>query len=328
MPPLLTVLICTHDRVSLLEGVLRSLNACRQPAASSVEILVVANACRDGTHAALEAYRESAARDGLLPLAWLAEPTPGKSHALNRGAEALRSSWVAIVDDDHRVAEDFLLRIEQAIAAHPQVSLLCGRILPDWDGREPAWVHDDGPYKVYPLPIPRQDFGDAPRELGEGGPIPGGGNQIIRVDVLRRLGPFSTALGPQGHDLGGGEDTEYMLRALHAGERLWYEPGIVQYHYVDLERLALPYLMRKAYQRSASSVALHGAAGSGARGIPLYLYRKFTGYAAGALTSIGGARRRFYLVRTAAALGEMAGHRRLARRAAAAEAAPAGPDHA
>lgn len=328
MPALLTVLICTHDREALLESALRSLDACRRPAAGPVEILVVANACRDGTHTMLEARRGRADRDGLLPLDWTAEPTPGKSHALNRGAAALRSEWVAIVDDDHRVSEDFLVRVTQAIAEHPGASLLCGRILPDWDGREPAWVHDSGPYRVYPLPIPRQDFGDAPRELGVDGPIPGGGNQIIRADVLRRLGPFSTDLGPQGHDLGGGEDTEYMLRALRAGERLWYVPDIVQYHYVDLERLALPYLMRKAYQRSASSVALHGAPGGRARGVPLYLYRKFAGYAAGALMSIGGARRRFYLVRSAAALGEMAGHRRLARRAAAAEAAPAGPDHA
>jgi glycosyltransferase involved in cell wall biosynthesis len=330
VPPLLTVLICTHDRVALLESVLRSLNACQRPdaGAGAVEILVIANACRDGTHAALEAYRARERRDGLLPLTWIAEPTPGKSHALNRGAAALRSDWVAIVDDDHRVSDDFLLRIGQAIVAHPQASLLCGRILPDWDGREPAWVHDDGPYRVYPLPIPRQDFGDAPRELGVGGPIPGGGNQIIRVDVLRRMGPFSTALGPQGHDLGGGEDTEYMLRALRAGERLWYVPGIVQYHHVDLERLALPYLMRKAYQRSASAVALHGAAGGRARGMPMYLFRKLAGYAAAAVTSLGGVRRRFYLVRTAAALGEIAGHRRLARQGANVQAAPPRSDHA
>lgn len=324
MPPLLTVLICTHGRVELLGNVLRSLNASMRPAYGNADILVVANACRDGTHAALEAYRERVAREGLLPLTWLAEPTPGKSNALNRGIAALRSQWVAVVDDDHRVGHDFLLRIEQAIAAYPQAGLLCGRILPDWDGREPSWVHDDGPYKVYPLPIPRQDFGDVPRELGVGGPLPGGGNQIIRIDVLRRLGPFSTALGPQGHDLGGGEDTEYMLRALAAGERLWYVPEILQYHHVDLQRLTLPYLMRKAYQRSASVVNLHGVNDGRAHGVPTYLYRKLAGYAVGAATALGAARRRFYLVRTAAALGEMAGYRRLVKQGAA----QARPDHA
>lgn len=324
----LTVLICTHNRAALLRRVLDSLDACTRPADVAVEVVVVANACSDDTPAALAAYAGRAGAAGRLPLRWLAEPTPGKSHALNRGVAALRSGWVAIVDDDHRVAADFLQRIAEAIAAHPQAGLLCGRILPDWDGREPGWVHDAGPYRIYPLPIPRQDFGAAPRELDAEGPIPGGGNHILRVDVLRRLGRFATDLGPQGHDLGGGEDTEYMLRALRAGERLWYEPKIVQHHHVDLDRLALPYLMRKAYQRSAAAVALHAGTGQRGRGVPWYLHRKLLGYVLAALASLGGARRRFYLVRMAAALGEMAGHRRLARAASAAGGAPARSDHA
>lgn len=328
MTPSLTVLICTHNRVALLENVLHSLNACHRPQGGAIDIIVVANACSDGTHAALDAYRQRAAGEDLLPLTWLAEPTAGKSYALNRGAAALLSDWVAVVDDDHRVSKEFLVSIVQALAERPVASLLCGRILPDWDGREPAWVHDSGPYRVYPLPIPRQDFGDLPRELDIEGPIPGGGNQIIRTDVLRRLGAFSTDLGPQGHDLGGGEDTEYMLRALRAGERLWYQPAIVQFHYVDLSRLSLSYMMRKAYQRSASAVALHGPGQHTTHGVPRHLYRKLAGYAAAALTSFGHARRRFYLVRSAAALGEMAGFRRLARLPAQSCNAETGPDHA
>lgn len=327
MQPRLTVLICTHDRAALLARALASLDACARPPGWEVDVLVVANACGDGTHALLD-RRAAATAPDRLPLRWIAEPRPGKSHALNTGVAALDSQWVAVVDDDHRVSGDFLQCIGEAIASHAEASLLCGRILPDWDGREPGWVHDAGPYRIYPLPIPRQDFGDAPRELDADGPIPGGGNHILRVDVLRRLGRFATDLGPQGHDLGGGEDTEYMLRALRAGERLWYEPKIVQHHHVDLDRLALPYLMRKAYQRSAAAVALHAGTGQRGRGVPWYLHRKLLGYVLAALASLGGARRRFYLVRIAAALGEMAGHRRLARAASAAGGAPARSDHA
>ena len=310
MAALLTILICTHNRADLLQKVLASLNTSQRPDSREVDILVVANACTDATHAKLEDYRRRAVHERFLPLTWLAERTPGKSHALNRGAEALEGDWVAVVDDDHRVSADFLVRIDQAISMHRDASMLCGRILPDWDGREPAWVHDTGPHRVYPLPIPRQDFGEKSRELGLDGPIPGGGNQIMRVDVLRRLGAFSTELGPQGHDLGGGEDTEYMLRALRAGERLWYVPEVLQYHHVDLDRLGLRYLMRKAYHRSASSVVLNREAGDRGAGVPLYLYRKLAGYAASALLAASSARRRFFLVRSAAALGEMAGHRR------------------
>lgn len=42
----LTILICTHNRVDLLERVLASLNAAQHPA-MPVQILVAANACTD-----------------------------------------------------------------------------------------------------------------------------------------------------------------------------------------------------------------------------------------------------------------------------------------
>lgn len=302
----LTVLICTHNRSDLLAKVLDSLNRATRPEGWEVGILAVPNACTDDTHTLLEAYRDQADTQARLPLRWEAEPTPGKSHALNRGAMELKDGWVAIVDDDHRVAEDFLVEIARAVAAHPEATMLCGRILPDWDGSEPAWVHDPGPYRIYPLPIPRQEFGETSRELGLDGLIPGGGNQILQVEALRRVGVFSTELGPQGHDLGGGEDTEYILRALRQGERLVYEPRIVQYHYVDQERLRLGYLMRKAFQRSQASVQFSRHAG---RGVPLYAWRKLLGYGAHMVFSLSWTKTRFYLVRCAASLGEISAMR-------------------
>lgn len=307
--PKLTVLICTHNRADLLARVMDSLDRAERPEAWEVVVLVIANACSDSTHTLLE-QRPALVRDGL-PLRWIAEPTPGKSHALNRGAAALNEGWVAIVDDDHRVAQDFLVEIARAVETHAGASMLCGRILPDWDGREPAWVHDTGPHRIYPLPIPRQEFGEASRALGVEGPIPGGGNQILQVEVLRRVGAFSTELGPQGHDLGGGEDTEYMLRALRQGERLVYEPRIVQYHYVEQSRLQLGYLMRKAYQRSQAGVRFSHLAG---RGVPLYAWRKLVEYGAGALFSLRWSRTRFFLVRCAATLGEISAMRESGKR--------------
>ena len=302
----LTVLICTHNRADLLSRVIDSLNQARRPVGCEVEILVVPNACTDETHARMDAYSGQTADQGRLPLRWIPEPTPGKSHALNRGASALKEGWVAIVDDDHRVAEDFLEETARAIEAHHEATMLCGRILPDWDGSEPAWVHDQGTYRIYPLPIPRQEFGEASRELGLDGPIPGGGNQILRVETLRRVGDFSTELGPQGHDLGGGEDTEYILRALRHGEQLVYEPRIVQYHFVDQTRLRMGYLMRKAYQRSQAGVGFSSQAG---RGVPLYAWRKLLGYAAHTVSSLSWTKTRFYLVRCAASLGEISAMR-------------------
>jgi len=301
----LTVLISTHNRAALLERTLASLNRARRPANWHTDVLVVANACTDQTSTFLQTYQAQAAGRNWLPLDSLAEPQPGKSHALNRAIPELRSDLVALVDDDHRVDENYLTAICSAAESYPDATLFCGRILPDWDGSEPAWIHDTGPYRIYPLPIPVQDQGDTPHEVGLGEPKPGGGNLVLRRAVFDRVGGFATELGPQGHNLGGGEDSDFILRSLNSGEQLVYIPDIKQYHFVDPERLRLGYLLRKSFQRSRAAVKmLHTR-----DGVPPYMWRKLGEYLLHAAVSLHWAKSRFYLVRTAATLGEIQGIR-------------------
>lgn len=306
----LTVLICTHDRAALLDKALQSLEAAERPAGWDVEVLVAANACSDGTHALLAA--RAADSGSGLSLSWFAEPTPGKSHALNSAMPRIRGDLVAFVDDDHRVDRRYLAALCEAADAHPDADIFCGRILPDWDGTEPAWVHDTGPYRIYPLPVPRFDLGAQSRPWREEDPIPGGGNLFLRTPWLVRVGRFATELGPTGHDLSGSEDKDWMLRAFGLGARLHYASQVVQYHHVDAERLTLGYVMKKAFKRSASSVAVSRQ--DFGPSVPPYLYRKVAECALRACTTIGGARRRFFLVRMAAAAGEISGHRQRLRR--------------
>jgi hypothetical protein len=81
----------------------------------------------------------------------------------------------------------------------------------------------------------------------------------------------------------------------------------VQYHFVDPMRLKVGYVMRKAYERSASAVRLGGTGNSG-RLVPAYMFRKAGEYSLAVLTSSGAQQRRFQLVRLAASLGEIKGH--------------------
>jgi arylsulfatase A-like enzyme/glycosyltransferase involved in cell wall biosynthesis len=298
----LTVLICTHNRADLLERALASINTAKRPA-MPVQILVAANACTDDTAARMRAYQAQQSKNAWLPLRLIEVPTPGKSHALNLAIPEIETELTAFVDDDHRVDENYLVAIEQAAQAWPDAGLYCGRILPDWDGSEPAWVHDEGAYRIYPLPVPRYNQGNAPRTItAEEGPIPGGGNLVVRRDVFELAGHFSTELGPHGHDLGGGEDSEYVLRAMTRGVRCQYVPDMVQHHYVDTERLRLGYLLKKSYQRTRSTSRIRGNGQ-----VPLYMWRKLAEYGFHSLFSLSWARRRFYWVRVAAALGEIQG---------------------
>ena len=71
--------------------------------------------------------------------------------------------------------------------------------------------------------------------------------------------------------------------------------------------LQLGYLMRKAYERSASAVRLTGASRKEGL-VPPYMIRKTGEYGLAVVTSVGQQQRRFHLVRLAASLGEIKGH--------------------
>jgi hypothetical protein len=136
---------------------------------------------------------------------------------------------------------------------------------------------------------------------------PGGGNLAIRRGLFERVGEFKLDLGPHGHDLGGAEDIEWVRRSLRGGAVLHYIPDMLQYHYVDAKRLTLWYVMRKAYERTASTTRL-AIEDKSVRWVPPFMIRKVVTYLAKAATSLGEGRRRFYCTRLAAALGEIKGY--------------------
>ncbi|XSG86404.1 MAG: glycosyltransferase [Methylohalobius sp. ZOD2] len=295
----LTILICTHNRPHLLARTLDYLNRANYPP-QDCQILVVANACRDDTLSLLKTYQSKM----RIPLKFLEESQPGKSHALNTGLASIDSGIVAFVDDDHRVAPRYPMAIVDAFMKFPDTALVCGRILPDWTGDEPAWIHNNSFYPLYPLPVPHYDQGPEERWICTKGPLPGGGNLALRKEVFDTIGGFSSELGPKGHDLGGSEDSEFVLRALKADFKLRYVPDMVQHHYVDLERLKLGYIIKKAYKRSQTVVRYRKTH----RVPPPYLFRKVVEHFWRALISLYWPEKRFYLVRTAAALGELSAY--------------------
>jgi len=306
--PLLTVVICTHNRVQLLARAIASLNAAARPD-GDVQLLVVANNCGDGTHDYLAGYGRRPGES--LPLRWLVESRPGKAFALNLALPEVKSAWVALVDDDQRADTFFLQSIADTASRSPDADILFGRIEPDWTGSEPDWVHDRGPYRIYPLPVPHIDLGDVEHWCDQGTAMPSGGNAVVKRGLIEKVGAFSTQLGPVGHNLAGGEDTDWFLRALRLGAKVRYVPAMIQYHYVDPARLSLGSLVRLAYARTAANVSLIGDDAAGL-GVPPWAYRKLLRYAAAAATSLAADRRRHFIVRTAACLGEIAGYRRRA----------------
>lgn len=295
------IVICTHNRAPLLRQTLNALAQARRPDGIHAEILVVANACSDQTHDLLTAAaKDPAWRD--LPLRWIAEPRPGKSHALNRAVAETSAAALCFIDDDQLVDAQFLTALREGLAGSPEYGILCGRMSPAWDGSEPTWVHETGRYFIPIRPFPEYDFGDTPKEIPAGHKLPSGGNITVRRWVFEQVGNFSTDLGPQGHNLMGGEDHEFLSRCLAQGVRILYLPSLRQLHAIEPERVRTAYMLRKGYLRSLSARRMSGAPPEGLRP---YLLMKPVLYGLNALFTLNGNRRFHYLIRMAAALGEL-----------------------
>jgi len=301
----ISVVVCTHNRADLLDRLMKSLAAADRPdkTETEIEVLVIANACSDHTEDLLDRWEREGRDSSNLAVRWAAEPRQGKSNALNKALGLLDSNAAVFIDDDQRIAKDFLVAVVRVLEANTSINIFCGRLIPDWDGQEPDWVHDTGPYRIYPPPITTFDAGESHTLIDAESLKPPGGNLIYRTSLLKSVGQFSTQLGPQGHDFAGGEDNEYLQRALAQGELILYAPDIVQYHYVDLDRLRLSQLLRMSYQRSRASARVHRVGA----GVPLYLWRRLVEYLLSATFSLSSRRTRFYLVRSAAVLGEIRG---------------------
>ena len=301
----ITVVICTYNRADLLLRTIDSINRAERPEGADLSILVVANACTDATTDRLDAYRQHIKNANGLPLRYLEEKTPGKSHALNRAIHEIDDGYICFIDDDHRLDRGYLLAVVEAIEKHPEITLFCGRVIPDWQGDEPQWLHEKGKYRLYPSPVPNFDLGREVRHLSAETPLPGGGNLIVARGVFQRTGGFSTRFGPRGGSLFGSEDSDFVLRALNSGEKMLYQPAILQYHYVDPARLTMAYLLAKSFQRNRSMTLAYNP---GRSWVPVYLWKKLLLYALRGISCFDRAGVRFYATRCASILGEMAGH--------------------
>lgn len=300
----LTIVICSHNRSELLLKTLESIDDAIIPPQVDITILVIANACTDDTVKKLQEHQKWQTDNNLLPVICVEEPKAGKSYALNKALSFITGGWIGFIDDDQRVDEDYFKAVFEAIVNYPDTTLFCGKLIPDWTGDEPAWVHEKGVYKISPIPIPDYDLGASQLLLSEGDFIPSGGNLIINQNVFEKIGGFSETLGPTGHNLVGSEDTDLILRALHIDEKLRYIPAIIQYHYVDPLRFKLFYLILMNYQRNRSFTlsSYHESTQ-----VPNYLWLKLVQYIAGVLFSFNTRGIRCYLTKTAAILGQIVG---------------------
>ena len=225
------VAICTHNRHTLLEQTMASLDALECPPGLRVRVVVVANACTDETEEAVRRWQSP------FPVQLLAEPTAGLSHARNRALQYARETAVDVVlwsDDDVEYGRGFLAAYHDAWTANPDSLVFGGRILPRFLPPSPPEL-EFLRATVGLHPFSCLDFGTEGRDMNPRTGLPFGANMAVRMTPSNRERGFDPRLGVTPRRKVGFEETVYLNDVL-AGAPWRYVPNASVHHLLPPRR--------------------------------------------------------------------------------------------
>lgn len=263
----ISTILCTYNRCDLLARALESIAGQRLRDGIDWEVVIVDNNSSDRTHDVAEGFCEK--YPGRFR--YVFEPEPGKSHALNRGIREAAGNVLAFMDDDVCVKPDWLQKLTDGLSSSEWVGV-GGRVLPEQSHSMPNWIPKQDRYALAPLAL--FDLGSEPGPLTES---PFGTNMAFKREMFAKYGDFRTDLGPQPGNEIRGEDTEFGLRLLRAGEQLRYEPSAVVYHAVPAGRLQKRYFLTWWFDKARSEIRVARATyrdRTAVRGVPLATLRR------------------------------------------------------
>ncbi len=241
----LSLLIATFNRSSWLIQTLQSVVEQDAPR-DEWECVVVNNNSTDDT---IERFAEFAAQHPEINMRMVTELNQGLSYARNRGIRESEGEYIAIIDDDERIAPGFISAYISLFDSTPDAVAAGGPIVAEYPQGRPVWMS-----YFTERPIANQMYlGDKVREYPEGH-IPGGGNMALRRSAIRRYGVFDTSLGRVGNSLVGGEESDLFERLQIAEAKYYYTPGAVMYHIIPPEKLTVEYFTRLSYNVGVSQL--------------------------------------------------------------------------
>ncbi|TGQ12198.1 MULTISPECIES: glycosyltransferase [unclassified Mesorhizobium] len=226
--PPVSFIVCTRDRLDVLEACIDSIRAaCRAHPAFAAELVVVDNGSRDGT----ASYLLAAAATSDIPLTAISEARPGLAAARNAGLAQARGGVLVFVDDDCRLDRNYLADLERHYASGEKWLIRGGRV-------------EIGDALDLPFTIKRCDQREVLTHAVHPGGFVLGCNMTMHRDVAARIGPFDERFGAGGA-LRSAEDTDYLVRAMLAGMAVEYVPDMTIFHYHGRrDRMAIDRLHR------------------------------------------------------------------------------------
>lgn len=242
-----SIIICTYNRVDILELTLPSYADLNIPKGVDIEVIIVDNNSNDGT---AEYVKEFIRKQPNKYYSYIFESTQGLSHARNSGYNASTGDYIAYTDDECILPKSWLETAVKRIYLLQPAFLggpYFGKFLPNSSS---AWYKEsfgDSYILQYNLP-------DGPmhhRYLS-------GGNIIIRRDVFDKVGLFDTGLGMNGEVINYGEEKDFQIRLQNQfpNEIIYYDSSLFVWHFIRNEKMSITHLFNDAFSRGISAAKM------------------------------------------------------------------------
>jgi glycosyltransferase involved in cell wall biosynthesis len=234
-----SVIVCSYNGATNLPATLHHL--CRQLVKPKVlwEILVINNASTDNTFDV--AKKVLSEYNPEVPYFVLDEPRPGKNNAVDTGLRLAKYRYVLICDDDNWLAHNYVQTAFDIMQANPQIGMLGGKGIPEFEGKPPIWF---GTFQNY------YAVGQQNPESGEVSTSKGflwGAGAVINKAAYQRLieAGFKRIITYERYPrLARGEDVELCLAISLTGYKIWYSNSLVYRHFIGKDKLDWNFLLR------------------------------------------------------------------------------------
>lgn len=238
--PLISAIICTHNREEYLGAAIDSL---LEQDFADYEVIVVDNASSDRTRNIVDQRLDNSR------LNYVYEPVLGLSVARNTGAATASAAILAYLDDDAVASPRWLKTIYEAYQSNEKLAIAGGKVTLLWpDGiTSPSWLSPDlaGNLGAY-------DLGETLIEIQNPGLTPRGLNYSIRRTFLDKIGGFDVNLGRVGKNLLSNEELHMTELALQDGWQVAYLPDALVAHNVAPERINKRWFLNRGWWQGIS----------------------------------------------------------------------------
>jgi glycosyltransferase involved in cell wall biosynthesis len=274
MPIDISVVVCTYNRSLSLQQTLEALGTQTVPTGLRYEIVVVDNNSNDNTRDVIHSF----AKKSAVSTQYVFEQRQGQCFARNTGISTSQGTAVAFTDDDVTPETDWIKTIWEGLHQH-RADGIGGKVLPRWPTPPPRWITSNRNFLMFLSLLDAREFGQIQNDNGV---RIIGANMAFKRELFTAVGLFDVTLGAVGTKLYRHDETEFVMRTVNAGKKIFYDPKLVVWQNLQQERLTSRYFRKYKFDNGEQKAARLGTvSGRTIFGVPLYAFRSTSEYGLG-----------------------------------------------